>query len=1288
MALFAVPARLADLADPDRAGWKPQTLYQDPNENKVTDKIENAIELVQDDPTQFANHQAVDPALAVLMHFQQANQYAKAKAHELILNALRAAVKATKSSLAAMAPDAELTRLRETLSMAVFLHSSFIHEAEKHAAKKGEADVRGRKGVRTDIFAESEESWNWAHKREQAVLALVDAIQLDLPKLWGLRAPEEEFILCFIHAASSVLEQPKAMRGATSSFKEALWRLIAIPSVTYEQEIASASSVVNLLLTHEHLASPLSELMVHLLEEHQAARIVGGILRELATMPADMGADSLGTKNVAQFITSLASRAPLMLIANLEILTDVLASDSYALRCGVVSAVGQLHIAVSGMKPAPPPEVAEAAQDLIEIPLSRVHDTSAFVRLRAVHTLAAMCEARSVSMMELHRIAQVGLKRINDKNANVRRGGMQLFGALLEFNPFGSSLDRKALEERREMLCSSLPPQISATACADDPPSTGKKDMEDAEGSPTAKSPDMKGTTTKSPDAAAKSPATQSPVTNEVSPERRALELLDQALALEAELSVHVSTIQQLLGSQTNSDVLESLNALVVAHCFELNGVRPAVILNLIWSRETSVKAAVLNAAQAIWLRPQRPGESQSGAAHSLGVARGLCQLTATCTLAELTSLEETLSEWHSQQMLPAYLFTVLWDTVQAQRPEVLDIDGSRAAALSLLNMAASNDPKVLRCKMDVIMQQMRGSRVDVNLARQACAAMLRCTSAGPIGSKTAVSLLHSLDELLLRRPSSAQADAWFAMAEQAIATAFNIHAEPEEWSRQLIAQMARGTFGVEESVCSQALSRFIFVLGHVAIKLVAHIETCERVLTQKRQAEAEGPEAPTSSKGGTADEDAEDDAISKELGGEAASDEATTDALLNLGEHLLDADQLLGVWAPLVLKVCSNEEGAFDSNLRSAAVLTLCKFMCTSAQFCDSNLRNLFTILAREQEPSIRSTAAIALGDIAVRHPNLLEPWTPRMYAQLHDSDTSVRNTVLMVLTHLILNDMVKVKGQVAEMAICLLDTEERIASLARLFFTEFSKKGSSPIYNLLPDILSSLSANSKIGEEEFRQIMGFLVPFISKDRQTETMVEKLCSRFGTSDAASHHRAVAYCIGVLPHGERSIRKLLDLSKTWYDLLVDDQVLESFKNISVKARKFASTGLKAALDDLQEKVKERDCDGTATQSCAPDASETALAQVPGEESSQVSHASDKTPKSGAKKATRRERRYIVAEVMEEKGDERNLDENYEASEKDENASANLPKVASKSKPVSKVKPARTTRSTRSNAVSA
>ena len=46
------------------------------------------------------------------------------------------------------------------------------------------------------------------------------------------------------------------------------------------------------------------------------------------------------------------------------------------------------------------------------------------------------------------------------------------------------------------------------------------------------------------------------------------------------------------------------------------------------------------------------------------------------------------------------------------------------------------------------------------------------------------------------------------------------------------------------------------------------------------------------------------------------------------------------------------------------------------------------------------------------------------------------------MVLSHLILNDMMKVKGHIARLALCLQDDDPRIAGLAQVFFHELSRK------------------------------------------------------------------------------------------------------------------------------------------------------------------------------------------------------------------------------------------------------
>ena len=64
--------------------------------------------------------------------------------------------------------------------------------------------------------------------------------------------------------------------------------------------------------------------------------------------------------------------------------------------------------------------------------------------------------------------------------------------------------------------------------------------------------------------------------------------------------------------------------------------------------------------------------------------------------------------------------------------------------------------------------------------------------------------------------------------------------------------------------------------------------------------------------------------------------------------------------------------------------------------------LQLLFTILQHDSSPTIRANIVIALGDLAFRFPNEVEPWSPHFYAKLQDDDLTVRKHTLMVLTHL----------------------------------------------------------------------------------------------------------------------------------------------------------------------------------------------------------------------------------------------------------------------------------------------
>lgn len=131
---------------------------------------------------------------------------------------------------------------------------------------------------------------------------------------------------------------------------------------------------------------------------------------------------------------------------------------------------------------------------------------------------------------------------------------------------------------------------------------------------------------------------------------------------------------------------------------------------------------------------------------------------------------------------------------------------------------------------------------------------------------------------------------------------------------------------------------------------------------------------------------------------------------------------------------------------------MSLSKFLCVSSQFCSEHHKLLFGLLEVSTSASIRSNIAIALGDVAVSFSTIIDENSHELYRGLSDKDLMVKKNTLMVLTHLILNGMIKVKGQLGEMAKCLVDENERIKGLAELFFKELSTKDNA-IYNNLPD-------------------------------------------------------------------------------------------------------------------------------------------------------------------------------------------------------------------------------------------
>ncbi|EDX14871.1 condensin complex subunit 1 [Drosophila simulans] len=288
----------------------------------------------------------------------------------------------------------------------------------------------------------------------------------------------------------------------------------------------------------------------------------------------------------------------------------------------------------------------------------------------------------------------------------------------------------------------------------------------------------------------------------------------------------------------------------------------------------------------------------------------------------------------------------------------------------------------------------------------------------------------------------------------------------------------------------------------------------------------------------------------------------------------LYNPDALLSKLAPFIIEICKRPGEFRDPTLQQAATLALARLMTVSSRFCESNMSFLMNILNLTKNIRIKCNTVVGLSDLTFRFPNIIEPWTGHFYAQLHESNTELRLTAVKMLSHLILNEMIRVKGQIADMALCIVDGNDEIRNITKQFFKEIANK-SNILYNVLPDIISRLGdINLNLDEDKYRIIMSYILGLIQKDRQIETLVEKLCLRFPVTRVERQWRDIAYCLGLLTYNERAVKKLMDNMQHYRDKVQVDEVYQSFKLIISNTNKLAKPELKAVVTEFENRLNE------------------------------------------------------------------------------------------------------------------
>lgn len=677
--------------------------------------------------------------------------------------------------------------------------------------------------------------------------------------------------------------------------------------------------------------------------------------------------------------------------------------------------------------------------------------------------------------------------------------------------------------------------------------------------------------------------------------------------------------IFQLLGSTHKTEVLESMEFFRVAHEYQLDSAEIGIkkMLHLIWSKDNSsmsedgkelkgVRSRLLECYRSLYFDPLPDMEPKQQVNR---IAKNMIELTYDATLAELTSLEEMMRYMMDDDRIHSDVVNKLWQVYSSERPLPKQ---QRRGAIIIIGMLALARRSVVQDRVDVLLKIGLGpmGKADLILAKYTCVALQRLNGSVKKvkGSLLDKSVRLDMDSPVFRKLQEAiehpcRSREWFALSEQAINTVYALGDRPEVLSNTIIRNLTRRAFRrrerppqdeepVEPDTDADAvpmdedrpastqplistmpgstqgvgnlprksddtgdafeLSQLLFAVGHVAIKHIVYLELVEREWKRQKQ---EKELAEKLAKGAENDAASKDGEELDQVAGNAEDEIGERIAAVRETELLYGPDSLLALYGPLLIRICGRPDQFKNTTLRAVATLSFSKFLCISSNFCDANHHLLFRILETSKDANIRSNIAIALGDVAVSFSTIIDENSDELYRGLSDTDLVVKKNTLMVLTHLILNGMIKVKGQLGEMAKCLEDDEPRIADLAKLFFTDLSTKDNA-IYNNLPDVISHLSVGEHAMDEEgFQRTMRYIFTFIEKEKQAESIVEKLCQRFRLSEDTRQWRDIAFCLSLLPFkSERSVKKLVEGLPFYRDKLHEEGVYARFQEILVKAR--------------------------------------------------------------------------------------------------------------------------------------
>ncbi|OMJ75648.1 hypothetical protein SteCoe_25172 [Stentor coeruleus] len=606
------------------------------------------------------------------------------------------------------------------------------------------------------------------------------------------------------------------------------------------------------------------------------------------------------------------------------------------------------------------------------------------------------------------------------------------------------------------------------------------------------------------------------------------IKFLEEYLEMIQIFDKSLNIVYELIKSKNSKDIIGSINVLVGFCTRGICESKDAVsaMVNLLANCDENIKLKIKDAFFDIYLNKDFISED-------IGI-NNMLNMIETLNLNQTDSLGVVFSELFSTQKILDNFKNIIWTKYKNE------ISYPCTCILKYLSMSLGKDFLITR--YHTLISRILSLYNDWKVYRE-CLIIIQ--NLGYQGEKTDNFLLKSAFLVF-----DIENSGWFPVIEQFIRTCFILCQPPLIMFKFLAIKALKSLLNGN---CSEIdIAKTIFVGSEVLIKVFFY---GDKVIKELKK---------------NIEDDKSRDEMDEINGRKEAKVQMEIGNLKMMQENLV-FEGVLGKFTPIVLALVLRLDDIKTQELKKAVLISLGKIMYVNQKICEQHLELLLKIAQNNRCPYLRTISIISLSDLIMKYPNLLEQHSSCFFPLLSDPCIEVRKKSLILISHLVLNDIIKIKGLMANILLCSLD--QNLKAFVIVFIQELNQKTPNSIYNIIPDSINNL-LKMNLPHEDFKTIADIMFLYITKERQIENLTEKMSAKFKDGNKEDWLN-IGYCLTRLNLNERALRKLLDGVLWWKNKVVDDNMLKGyFIEIASKCRKNLKSDWKVVIDEFEAVIKE------------------------------------------------------------------------------------------------------------------